>query len=37
MYEWFACMYVWVPYECLVPTEVKRRLQIPWDWSYRRF
>ncbi|KAL6040207.1 hypothetical protein STEG23_016024, partial [Scotinomys teguina] len=31
----FACMYVWVPFECLVLEEAKRRNRIPWNWSYR--
>ena len=34
MYSCFAWTYVCVPHECLVPTEVRRGLQIPWNWSY---
>lgn len=30
---WPACMPV--PLACLVPSEVRRRCQIPWNWSYR--
>jgi hypothetical protein len=33
-YEYFACMYICVPNECLVPTKVRRGHQIPWNWSY---
>jgi hypothetical protein len=36
MYECFACMYVCAPCVCLVPTEVRRRCQILWNWSYKR-
>lgn len=31
----FACMYVCVPYMCLVPMEVRKGCQIPiWDYNY---
>ena len=26
---------VYVPHVCLVPMEVRRRHQIPWNWSFR--
>lgn len=32
----FACMYVRVPCAWLVPAQVGRRYQIPWNWSYRQ-
>ena len=31
----FACMCIWAPSTCLVPTEAKRVRKIPWNWSYR--
>lgn len=33
MYQYFAWLYVCVPRVCLVPTEVQRGQQIPWNWS----
>lgn len=35
MYESFLCIYVWVSFECLVPTEGRREHHSPWDCSYR--
>lgn len=32
-----ACVYVSAPYACLMPTEAKRRCQIPQNWSHRSF
>lgn len=32
-YVCFACMYVWL-HVCLVPLEVRRGYQIPWNWNY---
>lgn len=33
----FVCVYACAPKACLVQTEVRRRHQIAWDWSYKRF
>lgn len=30
MYKCFVCIYVCAPYACLVSTEVRSRLWIPW-------
>lgn len=30
VYESFACIYVYVPLVCLVPTEAERRCEIAW-------
>lgn len=35
MSECFAWMCVWALHVCLVPMEVRRGYQIPWNWSYR--
>jgi hypothetical protein len=35
--ECFACVFVSVPPECLVPLEVRKGHQILWNWSYRAF
>lgn len=35
MSEYFYDMYVRVPCACLVPSEVRRRHWMPWNWSYR--
>lgn len=35
IFKWsFACMHVYAPYACLVPTEFERGHQITWSWSY---
>lgn len=33
MNEYFACLYVDIPPECLVLVEVRRGYQVPWNWS----
>lgn len=32
-----SCMYVCVPCVYLLPLEIRRRHQIHWNWSYKRF
>lgn len=32
----FVCLCICVPVICLVPTKVKRRNQIPWNWNYKQ-
>lgn len=34
MYGYIASMYFYIPHVCLVPTEARRRCQIPWAWNY---
>lgn len=31
----FDCMYVCIPWACLVPCEAREGQRISWDWSYR--
>lgn len=35
VYEWFACLYIYVSCMCLVLREVRRGCQILWNWNYR--
>lgn len=32
----FACMYISTPCVCQVPMGVRRRHQVPWNWSWRQ-
>ena len=32
----FVCLCICVPVVCLVPTKIKRRNQIPWNWNYKQ-
>jgi hypothetical protein len=34
MFECFSCIRACVAHVCLLPAEVKREWQIPWNWSY---
>ena len=34
MCEYFAWMYVWVPYVCPVPGEGRRGCLILWNWNF---
>jgi hypothetical protein len=34
--ECFVCMYGHAPCVYVVPTEVRREHQVPWNWGYRR-
>lgn len=34
VYEYFAFIYVHVPYAYLVPTEIRRECLNPWNWGY---
>jgi hypothetical protein len=35
MCMYFVCMYMCAPCACLMPMEVRRGLQIHWNWSYK--